>query len=63
MINSSLHRELGRQRELELRREAELARRAAHVRRELPTFAMFTPALAGLEALKVLARRRPQPSV
>ena len=62
MINPSLHRELGRQREVDFRRDAELARRAAHVKRELPSIAVFTPALAGFEALRFFARRRTQPA-
>jgi hypothetical protein len=63
VINPTLHREIARQREVDFRRDAEQARRAAHVRRELPLLAGFTPALAAFEALGFLARRRPHPSI
>ena len=61
-MNSSLHREIARQREADFRREADLARRSAHVKRELPLILSFTPSFAWLEALNMITRRRPEPS-
>jgi hypothetical protein len=57
-MNSSLHREIARQREADFRREAELARHASRVRRELPSILSFTPVMARAEGLAFLRRRR-----
>jgi hypothetical protein len=59
VIHPTIHRELAKQREADFHRAADNARRSAQVHRERPSLVTFAPAVAALDALGMLMRRRP----